>query len=159
MPYTDEDIKRVVRSHRGGTIELVQGPFTVCGLYVWEVWVMKEGEYDTRFVYIPHAATLEYLNGFADLCAKVSAHCAIESSKHKSIADALNARLEDIRHRSFILKISAIVFLACVAALLYLILSGHTVDSKVLPLFGALLASGAGMYFGKWNPKGLPSSP
>lgn len=74
---SDQDVARCVTDHQGGGVEVVQGPFGLCGAQAWEVRVFLEDEeeYAVRYVVDAGGGGLRYLDGFAGLCDWVTGHC------------------------------------------------------------------------------------
>ena len=74
---SDQDVARCVTDHQGGEVEVVQGPFELCGARAWEVRVFLEDEeeYAVRYVVDVSGGGLRYLDGFQALCSWVTGHC------------------------------------------------------------------------------------
>lgn len=143
MSLTESDVRKLVRSKDGGVIEGVYGPNTLSDAAIWEVWTTVDGVFTTRFVAEPSSGTPLYFSGFEQLCGYL----------HRRIASELRERLE-LRIRMVTLAVAAMVFVATVFTLLYLVVKSGDTSSLLLTAILGVVASGSALFFGKWLPFG-----
>lgn len=74
---SDQDISQCVTDHQGGEVEVIHGPFELCGAPAWEarVFLEDEEEYAVRYVVEAGNGALRYLDGFQALCSWATRHC------------------------------------------------------------------------------------
>ena len=102
MPLiTVEDIRKIVSSNNGGNFEELVGPHRCDHQRVWEVWVTKDGEYDTSFIVDSQEREPVYLHNFATLCEYIEKAFQQETATLKQqVSDLLIRHQELTSNRS-----------------------------------------------------------
>ncbi|MTD93163.1 hypothetical protein GIW81_02305 [Hyphomicrobium sp. xq] len=149
MSLTETEVKTLAVGKEAGSIEGVWGPNTLSGDAIWEVWVLDEGEFKTRFVLEQVGGPPLYFSGFEQLCMHL--HQRLESSRKERL---------DTYVKLATLGVAAFVFIATVSTLLYLVVRSADVPSLLLTAILGVVASGSALFFGQWigwGPSGSTS--
>jgi hypothetical protein len=139
MSLTETEVETLATAKEAGSIEGVWGPNTLSGDGIWEVWILDEGEFKTRFVIEQDDGDPLYFSGFEQLCRHL--HRRLESSRKERL---------DTYVKLATLGVAAFVFIATVSTLLYLVVRSADVPSFLLTAILGVVASGSALFFGQW---------
>jgi hypothetical protein len=151
------DVEKFVTAEGEGRVERIFGPSEINSSEVWEVWVYVEedGEYYTRFVYNDGVNKAQYFSEFQQFCVFINKTFTTLNGEITRLTSNLPENNAGIHQRKVILYVAALVFIACVATLIALVLMEKAEGSKTIFLLGGLIASGVGLFFGNWTSPGF----
>lgn len=159
-PLSEEEIRKIININDGGSFEELVGPHRCDDQRIWEIWVQKDREYDTRFIIEFQGEEPVYVQNFGALCAHVEHTLKLESSALKQQVSDLLERQKVITSNNNDNKIkvyiAAFVFVSAVLVLLYLlVLNKSSSQTTILTCIVGVVASGGAYFFGAWKePKG-----
>lgn len=159
MPIS-KAIERKIKAKSGGEIVQVYGPYVFLDGTANEVWIKKNGEFDTTYVF--------YNGEGYEIFENFEALSIFTRDRHDKINRSLSSKMAQLSKENDNLKsrkpftYTAIFFI--VAILLFLIAwlfygKTETYHSYIFSLIGGLLATACYAVFGKFKVPNLPFLP
>jgi hypothetical protein len=146
MSLTEEQLKEFIRKNQGGKVEEIHGPSKVDGGELWEIWVYKDGEYNTRFIADYDMSEPMYLTSFQTLAAHLDNEVKNHIVRYEILEQSMKS--QDVSLRRFLTYVAAAVFIGVVGVFLYIIVNVPDPDhKKILSSLTAIVTAGVGVFF------------